>query len=211
MTISGVTSRMWRDFHHLMQEPGCVALGETELDITSNCECVKQGRTCHSIVHCRERTQANQEEAYLNHLQLAAIFDKPVVLHCKDHGDGTDASRVLQIIHQHNFTNLKFHRHCFAVALKELEEWRILPRVVFGITFGLRADYNTLENLVPKTSDNQLVLETDSPYLPPERDIKINHPWTVMYTARLVATLRNIPLSFLMTIVNQNARNFYRL
>jgi TatD DNase family protein len=95
--------------------------------------------------------------------------------------------------------------------LKELENWRILPRVVFGITFGLRADYNILENLIPKIPDNQLLLETDSPYLPPEKDMRINHPWTVMYTAKFVAKLRNIQLSFLMTIVNQNAIKFYRL
>jgi TatD DNase family protein len=211
MTVSGVSSRMWRDLHQLIQEPICVAVGETGLDCTSDCECVKQGRTCHSIVQCKERNQANQEEAFLNHLQLAARFDKPVVLHCRDHGDGTAAARVLQRIHQHYFTNLKFHRHCFSRTLKELENWRLLPRVVFGITFGLRADYNILENLIPKIPDNQLLLETDSPYLPPENDMRINHPWTVMYTAKFVAKLRNIPLSFLMTIVNQNTINFYRL
>jgi Tat protein secretion system quality control protein TatD with DNase activity len=146
-----------------MQEPICVAVGETGFDYTSKCECIKQRRTCHSIVQCKERNQANQEEAFLSHLQLAARLDKPVVLHCRDHGDGTAAARVLQLIHQHNFTNLKFHRHYFSVTLKELEYWRILPRVVFGITFGLRADYNILENLIPKIPDNQLVLETDSP------------------------------------------------
>ena len=128
---------------------------------------------------------------------------------CRDHGDGTAAARVLQLIHQHYFTNLKFHRHCFSRTLKELENWRLFPRVVFGITFGLRADYNILENLIPKIPDNQLLLETDSPYLPPENDMRINHPWTVMYTAKFVAKLRNIPLSFLMTIVNQNAINFF--
>ena len=133
------------------------------------------------------------------------------MLHCRDHGDGTAAARVLQLIHQHNFTNLKFHRHYFSVTLKELEYWRILPRVVFGITCGLRADYNILENLIPKIPDNQLVLETDSPYLPPEKDMRINHPSTVMHPAKFVAKLRNIPLSFLITIVNQNAINFYIL
>ena len=211
MTVSGVSSRMWRDLHQLMQEPICVAVGETCFDYTSKCECIKQRRTCHSIVQCKERNQANQEEAFLNHLQLAARFDKPVVLHCRDHGNGTAAARVFQLIHQHNFTNLKFHRHYFSVPLKELKYWGILPRVVFGITFGLRADYNILEKLMPKIPDNRLVLETDSPYLPPENDMRINHPWTVMHTAKFVAKLRNIPLSFLLTIVNQNAINFYIL
>ena len=109
---------MWRDLHQLIQEPICLAIDETGLDYTSNCECIKQGRNCHSTVQCKERNQANQEEAFLNLLQLAARFDKPVVLHCRDHGDGTAAARVLQLI-QHNFTNLKFHRHCFSGILKE--------------------------------------------------------------------------------------------
>jgi Tat protein secretion system quality control protein TatD with DNase activity len=64
---------------------------------------------------------------------------------------------------------------------------------------------------MPKIPDNQPLLETDSPYLPPEKDMRINHPWIVMYTAKFLAKLRNIPLSFHMTIVNQNAINFYRL
>jgi hypothetical protein len=46
----------------------------------------------------------------------------------------------------------------------------------FGITFGLRADYNILENRIPKIPDKQQLLETDSPYLPPEKDMRINHP-----------------------------------
>jgi Tat protein secretion system quality control protein TatD with DNase activity len=103
LAVSGVSSRMWRDLHQLIQEPICVAVGETGLDCTSDCECVKQGRTCHSTVQCKERNRANHEEAFLNHLQLAVRFDKPVVLHCRDHGDGTAAARVLQLIHQHNF------------------------------------------------------------------------------------------------------------
>ena len=151
---------MWRNLHQLIQEPICVAVGETGLDYISNCECIKQGRTCQSIDQCKQRNQANQEEAFLSHMQLAARFDKPVVLHCRDHGNGTAAARVFQLIHQHNFTNLKFHRHCFSGTLKELEDWRILPRIVFGITFGLRADYNILENLIPKIPDNHLILGT---------------------------------------------------
>jgi Tat protein secretion system quality control protein TatD with DNase activity len=167
MTVSGVSSKMWRDLHQLIQEPICVAVGETGLDYTSNRECIKQGRTYHSTVQCKERNRANHEEAFLSHLQLAARFDKPVVLHCRVNGDGTAAARVLQLIHQHNFTNLKFHRHCFSGTLKELEHWRILPRVVFGITFGLRADYNILENLIPKfLIINSCWKQTNHIYLP---------------------------------------------
>jgi Tat protein secretion system quality control protein TatD with DNase activity len=99
------------------------------------------------------------------------------------------------LIQQHIFTNVKFHRHCFSGTLKELENWRMLPRVVFGITFGQKSGYNILENLVPKIPDNQLVLETDSPYLPPAKNKMINHRWNVMHIAKAVAKLRNIPLS----------------
>ena len=73
-----------------------------------------------------------------------------MVLQCRDHGDGTAATRVLQLIQQHNFTNLKFDRHCFSGTLKELENWRVLPRVVFDINFGLKSDNNIFETLVAK-------------------------------------------------------------
>ena len=68
---------------------------------------------------------------------------------------------------------------------------------------GSKANLTVSRVMVPEN--------TTTPYLPPEKDMRINHPWTVMYTAKFVAKLRNIPLSFLMTIVNQNAINFYRL
>ena len=116
MTVSDVSSKMWRELHQLIQEPICLAVGEAGLDYTSNRKCIKKGRTCHSTVQCKERNRAKHEEAFLSHLQLVVRFNKPVVLHCRDHGDGTAAARVLQLIHQHNFTNLNF----IVIAFREL-------------------------------------------------------------------------------------------
>ena len=139
-----------------------MAVGETELDFTSNCGCIKQVRTCQSIVQCNERNQANQEEIFLNHLQLAAIFDKPVVLHCRDHGDGTAAARVLQLIHQHNFINLKFLFGNF----ERIGRLYNIAQSCIWHNFWTESGLKHSRKTCTKIPDNQLVLETNTPYLP---------------------------------------------
>jgi Tat protein secretion system quality control protein TatD with DNase activity len=55
----------------------------------------------------------------------------------------------------------------------------------------------------------EILLETDAPFLPPYPECKINHPWNLEVVAQEVSRLRNVPLSMLMTAINQNTIQFY--
>lgn len=190
----GIPNYQWRSLNEYLHSPQRVAIGETGIDYTSNCECIKQGRICQSPDICKEIRQANQEDSFITLLQLAAQFNLPVVLHCRDSGDGSAAARTLQLIQQHNFTFLAFHRHCFIGSIAELDTWNsTLPYVVFGISIGLDTGSEMiLENLIAKIPDKNLVLETDSPYLTPGNTKQINHTWNIIKTAELVAKTRNV-------------------
>jgi len=50
-------------------------------------------------------------------LELARTRGLPVIIHCRDSGDGTAPARILSIIRDGGFTNLRFHRHCFMGSL----------------------------------------------------------------------------------------------
>ena len=204
----GVSERQKRKLKQLVSTRECVGVGETGLDYTTTCNCTHR---CNSET-CKERIRANQEQSLVFHLQLAAEKNLPVVLHCRDSGDGRAAKRTLEIIHQHNFSNLAFHRHCFMGKVEEMESWMKLPRVVFGITGKIcTAQDAYLEGVVAKVPERKLVLETDSPYLVPFAGATVNHPWNLITIAEMVSRIRNVPVTFLMDIVNCNAKHFYHL
>lgn len=208
----GTTKRQQQQLEKYIKTEKCIAIGETGLDYTTICGCIKDGNQCQSPQTCFERIKANQEDALLFHLQLASQNNLPVVLHCRDQGDGSAATRTLEIIMQNGFTHLKFHRHCFCGTLDELDAWKKLPQIVFGIT-GKTSTSEDLQihNAAARIPDNQLILETDAPYLPPFTGCKINHPWNLIDIAIFLAKLRNSPLPFLIDLTNTNSRNFYRL
>ena len=62
-----------------------------------------------------------------------------------------------------------------------------------------------------KIETREILLETDALFLPPYPECKINHPWNLEVVAQEVSRLRNVPLSMLMTAINQNTIQFYGL
>ena len=209
----GISNRQQQQLsQYIHNNNQCIAVGETGLNFTTECYCVKKGRHCHSPQNCMERIRANQEEAFLIHLKIAARENLPVVLHCRDNGNGSAAARVLQIILHHGYSNLAFHRHCFFGNVEELDEWKRLPRIKFGVT-GKIVNLQDVKanNVAARIPDHQLLLETDAPYLSPVPGAKINHPWNLIDIAEFMSKLRNTPLPFLIEMTNKNAREFYRL
>ncbi|CAC5412863.1 tatD [Mytilus coruscus] len=87
---NGISGRLKSLLKKLIRNPECVGIRETGLDYTTKCKCSDD---C-SSEECVERIRVNQEDSFLFHVQLAARSDLPVVLHCRDHGDG-QASKEL--------------------------------------------------------------------------------------------------------------------
>ena len=146
-----------------------------------------------------------QRESFDRHLALAAEAGKPVVVHSRDadadtismiRGAGDDVVGVL---------------HCFAGAPALFEAgveagWYISFSGL--ITFR---SYQTKE-LVAATPADQLLIETDAPYLAPvpHRGSR-NEPAYVVDVARAVAELRDEPLKTVAETTTRNALTFYQL
>jgi TatD DNase family protein len=75
------------------------------------------------------------------------------------------------------------------------------------------ADAHELRAVARVTPAEQLMLETDSPYLSPEpvRNVRPNEPAHVIHIARCVAEVRNEALCDLARITTANATAFFKL
>ena len=68
---------------------------------------------------------------------------------------------------------------------------------------------STGTEIIPMIPSDQLVMETDSPYLSPHPCCPIHHPWNLPDIAIKVSRLRNMPLPVLMWTVNENSFKFF--
>ena len=163
---------------------------ERELDYTTKCSCYP----CQTPDQCRRRIRSNQEEVFIKLLLVGKTKSLPAIIHCRDTGDGAVAARALELITQLGCRDMRFHRHCFNGDLLELQQWKTLPNIVFGVTWK-----SVRENpdVIPRINLDQLVLETDSLYLSPYSCCPTNHPWNLPAVAIEMARLRNVPLSVL--------------
>ena len=197
-------------FSKLTQEfakyPQAVAVGEVGLDFTTSCRC----KTAHNRQECVRGKIQGQHVFLAEALKLADQLSKPVIIHCRDRGDGSAAKGVLKTFVSLGLTHLKVHRHCFVGNSNELDEWsRTLPNCYFSLSRQSTVDSKTQEALL--LGDHQrLLLETDSPYLSFPGD-NCHGPWRVGCVAQAVSTLLGLPALELIRISNQNLSKLYGL
>lgn len=168
VAAAGVSSAQMGDLQVLTCNYRCVALGETGFDFTTRCSCVK----CRTPEACRLRMTTNQKEVFVETLQLARTRSLPVIIHCRDHGDGSAAASALTVI-QDGFSDLQYHRHCFMGGLEELLAWQSLPHVVFGVTGAFMRCHPNSQTIIPRIPAHQLVFESHSCRLFPAAPLTI--------------------------------------
>ena len=86
---------------------------------------------------------------------------------------------------------------------------KAFPGAYFGFTGNIcRINMRQLEALrgVPK---DRILVETDSPYLPVDRDVQINTPAFIGDVASQLAVLLRIPVTDVLIITERNGRRLY--
>ena len=170
-----------------LRHPKVVAVGEIGLDYYRHLS-----------------SQENQKIAFIEQLQLAIKYHKPVILHCRD-----AYREVLNILDEVYLPYVKDALpgvvHSFAAGPSYLQEFL---RRGFYIGFNgmiTYPDHESLVEAVRNTPLDRLLLETDAPYLPPlghrgER----NEPILVKEVALKVAELKGVELE---EVVNRSTAN----
>ena len=149
-------------------------------------------------------TKEKQHKALRMQVRLARKYGLPIIIHNREAHDD-----ILTILKEEKAEEISGVFHSFTGELKFLES--ILAQnyhVSFTgpVTFK-NTNYNKLIDCVPV---EQLLLETDSPFLAPVPFRgKRNEPAYVKYIAEKIAQVKGITLEKLAEITSENAQNLF--
>ena len=148
-----------------------------------------------------------QRRAFADQLSLARTLDLPVVIHDREaHADCLDLLRKAGPLPRGGVM------HCFSGdsrLAREVIDLGLCVSIPGVVTFNNAAD---LREVVRSTSLDQLLLETDGPFLAPvPRRGKRNEPKLLLYTAQMVAELKQVELTEVARATTANAVRLFRL
>ena len=184
-----------------------VAVGETGLDYFRLV-------TGHSSLVTRDK----QKKVFLKHIELAHEFNKPLMLHCRDNKEEPKKAYqdMLKIINYQlsiiNTRKVNGMIHCFSADAATARGFLSLGFYIGFtgiITFPNAKD---LVEVVKQVPLNRILTETDCPYLAPQpvRGER-NEPRYVEYIARKIAEIKEISYDEVITAVEENAKNLFKI
>jgi len=145
-----------------------------------------------------------QKEAFRYQIKLAKKHQLPIVIHVRNSFDET-----YQIIEEEQDGTLKGIFHCFTGDEKEAQK-AINIGFLLGIGGVVTFKNSKLDQVIKTFSPENLVLETDSPYLSPEpKRGKRNETAYLIYIAQKVAEIYSRPVAEIAEITTANARNLF--
>ncbi len=175
----------------LWDDPRVVAFGEMGLDD-----------------HYDFADRANQKTVFGRQLEMAAGRHKPAIIHSREAYDDVEA-----MLSAHGFENRPVVFHCFTGTRSEADRisargWRISFTGI--VTFPKSTELQAIARDYPA---DQLMVETDSPYLSPVpvRGRKPNEPAHVAHVARFLAELRGVSHPAFVEQTRENTTRFFGL
>lgn len=151
------------------------------------------------------RELSEQLEIFEMQINLALKYKKPVVIHNRG---GT--SEILSLVKR--YSGVRFVNHCFSYdwnTAKKLLDQNIILSFSGMVTYPSRKE---LMDVVSKVPSDKYLLETDSPYLPPQGHRgEENQPKYVKIVAEKVAQIRVEPFDLVCNNSYSNTCAFFNL
>ncbi len=180
--IDNINSNSFKIIEENINNPKIVGIGEIGLDY-----------------HFIKDNKIKQQEIFIKQIELANKYKKTIVIHSRD--SINDTYNILK-----KYLNTKAVIHCYSSSLEMAHKF-IKLNIKLGIG-GVVTFKNSkiLKEVVENISLDNLLLETDSPYLSPEPlRGKINEPYNIIYVAKKIAKLKNISLEEVLNRTTVNA------
>ncbi|WP_417223166.1 TatD family hydrolase [Amphritea sp.] len=169
-------------------DPRVVALGETGLDY-----------------YYQQDTIAQQQESFIRHLKASTATRLPVIVHTRDAREDT-----LSLLRQYADSDVGGVLHCFTENWQMAREAMDLNYMIsFSgiITFRNAAELREVVRQVPMEN---LLIETDSPYLAPvPYRGKPNEPQYVVEVAQCVADIKGLRIEEVAEITSHNFERMF--
>ncbi len=161
-----------------------IAVGETGLDY-----------------YYQSDNKTEQMTLFRKHLELAEKNNLPVVIHSRD--------AVMDTINILKEYNVRGVIHCFSGSIETANEY-VKMGFYLGIGGVVTFKNSNLSSVIQELSLDNIILETDSPYLSPIRG-KVNHPKNIKIIAEYIANLKNVSIEEVANITSKNAYNLFDL
>ena len=144
-----------------------------------------------------------QVELFEKQLEIAEKYDLPVVIHSRD-----SIQDVYDILKEHKARGVI---HCFSGSL-EMAKLFIDLGFYLGIGGVLTFKNSKLKEVVSELSLDNLVFETDSPYLAPEPYRgHTNYPQNIKIVAQTLRKIKNVSLEEVAETTTTNVNKIYNL
>lgn len=144
-----------------------------------------------------------QIKIFTSQLNIAEEFKLPVIVHNREATED-----VLNILKKYN---LKGVIHAFSGSYETAKEFIKLGYKI-GVGGIITFKNSKLKEVIQKIDINDIVLETDSPYLTPEPNRgKKNDPTNLKYIAKYIAETKNISYEEVINITSNTAIKLFDL
>ncbi|OGY27632.1 MAG: hypothetical protein A2802_02665 [Candidatus Woykebacteria bacterium RIFCSPHIGHO2_01_FULL_43_29] len=151
-----------------------------------------------------------QKTAFLEQIKLSQKLSLPVIIHCREAMG--DLFPLVAQLKRHDFTNLTGVFHCYSEGLdyaKKIVNLGLFVSFTPIITYP-KNDY--LREVVRYLPLDLILLETDSPFLPPQEKRGLrNDPTAVKIVAQTISEVKKISLEEVEKTTTQNAERLFKI
>jgi TatD DNase family protein len=145
-----------------------------------------------------------QKAAFKEHIELALKYNLPLVIHSREASDET-----MTILQEYINDGLRGVLHCFShqsYVAEQFISWGFFLGVGGYVTYPKN---NELRAMIENIPFNQLLLETDAPFLPPQQFRgKKNSPSYILLFASVIADIKKVSCQ---TLAQETTANAWRL
>ena len=151
--------------------------------------------------------QAEQTEAFKTQLDMAVAHNLPVVIHTRDAWE-----EMAEIVEEYQGSGLRGIFHAFSSDVAMYERLRKCGDFLFGIGGVVTFKKSALAEVVKEMRLEDLVIETDSPYLTPtpHRGTR-NESAYVRFVAEKIAELKGVDYEHVAEQTTANAKRIFSL
>ena len=178
---------------HWLGHSKCIAVGEIGLDYSE-----------HSL---KISNKIKQKEILSHMLQYCILFNKPVVIHCRDAEED-----LYDILSTSLPLDWYIHLHCYTGSKSMAENFLCsFPNLYIGLTGHLTYHkFKESHSIARNAPLDRLLIETDSPYMVPAgMKMKWSHPPMAFSVAEEISKLRNTSVSDVLTVLRENTKTIY--
>ncbi|MFI5164144.1 MAG: TatD family hydrolase [Bacteroidia bacterium] len=146
-----------------------------------------------------------QKIAFARQIDLAKKYNVPIVIHQRECFDD-----LLAVVETQNVASLRGIFHCFTGTLEEANKIISLGGFKMGIGGAVTYKNSKLPELLKQIDLKHIVLETDSPYLPPvPHRGKRNESSFITFVAQKLAEIKGISVEEVANVTTKNAEEIF--